>query len=86
MCPRCLSEENKTYKRLDDTMIHQFRMYIDKHNIEYVRNNFDGKTDYEKLKIMRRSLSSLCIMENPPDITIKFKKTVHLTDKSTIKF
>ena len=31
-------------------MIHQFRMYIDKHNIEYVRNNFDGKTDYEKLK------------------------------------
>lgn len=43
-------KKNKTYKRLDDTMIHQFRMYIDKHNIEYVRNNFDGKTDYEKLK------------------------------------
>ncbi len=43
-------KKNKTYKRLDDPMIHQFRMYIDKHNIEYVRNNFDGKTDYEKLK------------------------------------
>ena len=43
-------KKNKTYKRLDNPMIHQFRMYIDKHNIEYVRNNFDGKTDYEKLK------------------------------------
>ena len=43
-------KKNKTYKRLDDPMIHQFRMYIAKHNIEYVRNNFDGKTDYEKLK------------------------------------
>lgn len=43
-------KKNKTYKRLDDPMIHQFRMYIDKHNIEYVRNNFEGKTDYEKLR------------------------------------
>lgn len=42
-------KKNKTYKRLDNPMIHQFRMYIDKHNIEYVRNNFEGKTDYEKL-------------------------------------
>lgn len=43
-------KKNKTFKRLDDPMIHQFRMYIDKHNIEYVRNNFEGKTDYEKLR------------------------------------
>lgn len=43
-------KKNKSYKRLDDPMIHQFRMYIDRHNIEYVRNNFDGKTDYEKLR------------------------------------
>ena len=33
----------KRNKRLDDTMIHQFRMYIDKHNIEYVRNNLTGR-------------------------------------------
>ena len=31
-------------------MIHQFRMYIDKHNIEYVRNYFKGPTDYAKLQ------------------------------------
>lgn len=43
-------KKNKKYKRLDNEMIHQFRMYIDKHNIEYVRNNYEGLTDYEKLK------------------------------------
>lgn len=41
--------KNKTCKRLDDQKIHQFRMYIDRHNIEYVRNFFEGRTDYEKL-------------------------------------
>lgn len=38
------------YRTLDDQMIHQFRMYIDKHNIEYVRNYFKGPTDYAKLQ------------------------------------
>lgn len=43
-------KKNETYRRLDNPMIHQFRMYIDKHNIEYVRSHFDGRTDYEKLQ------------------------------------
>ena len=50
MCPRCLSR--KKIKRIsgDDTMIHQFRMYIDKHNIEYVRNNLTGRRNYEEIE------------------------------------
>lgn len=34
-------------------MIHQFRMYIDRHNIAYIRKNFkkEGMTDEEALKI-----------------------------------
>lgn len=43
-------KQNKKYKQLDNEMIHQYRMYIDRHNIEYVRNYFTGKTDYEKLR------------------------------------
>lgn len=42
--------KRKTYKQLDNQMIHQFRMYIDRHNISYVRSHFEGRTDYEKLK------------------------------------
>lgn len=30
--------------------IHLFRSYIDKHNIDYIRLHFEGKTDYDKLK------------------------------------
>lgn len=42
----------KAYRKkpLDNEMIHQFRMYIDKHNIEYVRGYYEGKTDYDRLK------------------------------------
>lgn len=29
--------------------VHQFRMYIDLHNISYIRTHFEGKTDYDKL-------------------------------------
>ncbi|MEN8905694.1 MAG: DUF3114 domain-containing protein, partial [Clostridiales bacterium] len=36
-------------KILDDKRIHQFRMYIDRQNINYIRNNYEGETDYEKL-------------------------------------
>lgn len=42
-------KKNQRYKQLDNQMIHQFRMYIDRHNIEYVRSHFEGRTDYEKL-------------------------------------
>lgn len=37
-------------KVLDDMMIHQFRMYIDRHNINFIRNNYMGSTDLEKLQ------------------------------------
>lgn len=50
-CVRMAYEkEGKQYRQLDNDMIHQFRMYIDKHNIDYVRKHFDGKNDYEKLR------------------------------------
>lgn len=44
------AKNEHAYRQLDNKMIHQFRMYIDKHNIEYVRNNYKGPTDYERLK------------------------------------
>lgn len=43
-------KKSGAYKILDDQKIHQFRMYIDRQNIQYVRTHFEGKTDYEKLK------------------------------------
>lgn len=43
-------KKSGAYKILDDQKIHQFRMYIDRQNIAYVRTHFEGKTDYEKLK------------------------------------
>lgn len=49
----------KAYKKknLDNEMIHQFRMYIDKHNIEYVRGYYEGKTDYERLKAYAKNFN-----------------------------
>ena len=44
-------------KNLDNEMIHQFRMYIDKHNIEYVRGYYEGKTDYERLKAYAKNFN-----------------------------
>lgn len=50
----CVQEAYKKignrYKQLDNKMIHQFRMYIDKHNVEYIRKYYKGPTDYERLK------------------------------------
>lgn len=43
-------KKNGRYKVLDSPKIHQFRMYIDRHNISYVRSHFQGASDYEKLK------------------------------------
>ena len=75
-------KKNKTYKRLDDTMIHQFRMYIDKHNIEYVRNNFDGKTDYEKLKNYAAEFEfSLYYGEPSRHHNKNSKRQLHLTEQ-----
>lgn len=42
-------KSERKYRTLDDRMIHQFRMYIDRHNIAYIRKNFKGATDYAKL-------------------------------------
>lgn len=50
-CVREAYQKNKhKYKTLDNEMIHQFRMYIDRHNIAYVRKYFKGPTDYAKLQ------------------------------------
>lgn len=49
-CVREAYQKKKDYRTLDDQMIHQFRMYIDRQNIEYVRKHFKGATDYAKLK------------------------------------
>lgn len=35
---------------LDCPYVHQFRMYIDFHNIHYIRTHFKGGTDFQKLK------------------------------------
>lgn len=43
-------KKSGSYKILDDQKVHQFRMYIDRQNIQYVRSHFVGKTDYEKLQ------------------------------------
>lgn len=43
-------KKSGSYKILDDQKVHQFRMYIDRQNIQYVRSHFAGKTDYEKLQ------------------------------------
>ncbi len=42
-------------------MIHQFRMYIDRHNITYIRKNFkkEGMTDEEALKTYADAKSEL---------------------------
>lgn len=42
-------KSGQKYRVLDDRMIHQFRMYIDRHNISYIRKHFKGATDYAKL-------------------------------------
>lgn len=42
-------KSERKYRTLDDCMIHQFRMYIDRHNISYIRKHFKGATDYAKL-------------------------------------
>ena len=49
----------KAYKKknLDSEVIHQFRMYIDKQNIEYVRGYYEGKTDYERLKAYAKNFN-----------------------------
>ena len=44
-------------KNLDSEVIHQFRMYIDKQNIEYVRGYYEGKTDYERLKAYAKNFN-----------------------------
>lgn len=50
-CVREAYQKNKhKYKTLDNERIHQFRMYIDRHNIVYVRKYFKGPTDYAKLQ------------------------------------
>lgn len=49
-CVREAYKKKKSYRTLDNQMIHQFRMYIDRHNIEYVRKHFKGPTDYAKLQ------------------------------------
>ncbi len=49
-CVREAYKKKKSYRTLDNQMIHQFRMYIDRHNIEYVRKHFKGSTDYAKLQ------------------------------------
>lgn len=38
------------YKILNNKELHQLRFYFDKQNIEYVRKNYNGATDEEKLK------------------------------------
>ncbi|MBS4980312.1 MAG: DUF3114 domain-containing protein [Lachnospiraceae bacterium] len=43
-------KKSGAYKILDNQKVHQFRMYIDRQNVQYVRSHFEGKTDYEKLK------------------------------------
>lgn len=35
---------------LDDPYVHQFRMYIDFHNINYIRTRYEGSSDMRKLK------------------------------------
>lgn len=45
-----LPSEYSTIGKEEIIKIHQFRMYIDRQNISYIRLNFEGKTDYEKLK------------------------------------
>lgn len=49
----------KAYKKknLDNEMIHQFRMYIDQHNIAYVRGYYEGETDYERLKAYAKNFN-----------------------------
>ncbi len=37
-------------KGLDNVYVHQFRMYIDFHNISYIRRQYEGSCDIKKLK------------------------------------
>lgn len=37
-------------KGLDSPYVHQFRMYIDFHNITYIRAQYQGSSDFQKLK------------------------------------
>lgn len=53
---KCVQKAYKK-KNLDNEKIHQFRMYIDKHNIEYVRGYYEGKTDYERLNAYAKSFN-----------------------------
>lgn len=47
---RAYQKKGHKFQQLDNKMIHQFRMYIDKHNVEYIRNYYSGPTDYVRLK------------------------------------
>lgn len=47
---KAYQKSEQKYKTLDNQMIHQFRMYIDRHNIAYVRKYYKGPTDYAKLQ------------------------------------
>lgn len=70
------AKKNKTYRRLDNQMIHQFRMYIDKHNIDYVRTRFEGRTDYEKLKKYAEEFGFSLYYGEPSRHHNKFSDTV----------
>ncbi|WP_461810821.1 DUF3114 domain-containing protein [Faecalimonas sp.] len=54
-----------TKKSLDNEMIHQFRMYIDEHNIAYVRGYYEGKTDYERLKAYAKNFNMKLYYDEP---------------------
>ena len=47
---KAYQKSEQKYRTLDNQMIHQFRMYIDRHNIAYVRKYYKGPTDYAKLQ------------------------------------
>lgn len=44
-------------KGLDSPYVHQFRMYIDFHNINYIRTRYEGSCDMQKLRAYAKETS-----------------------------
>lgn len=74
-------KKGNRYKQLDNKMIHQFRMYIDKHNIEYIRSYYNGSTDYERLNAYAKNYEIKLYYGEPSRHHNKIVKETHFQEQ-----